>query len=98
MRENVPAAEIRYTRRCQRNLDSIPQPDRHRVLRDIQRLFQHELPIAQLKKLKGFDPPVWQMDSGVFRAFYRWESENLWILGVLRKPQAVQHLRHRHPF
>lgn len=67
--------------------------DRRRILRDVERLFHRQLPIAQLKKLKGFHPDVWQMDSGAFRVFYRWASPHLWILGILRKPDAVHRLR-----
>lgn len=99
MRENVPiGGDIRYTRRAQRDLDALASSDRQRILKDIQRLCRWDLPMTQLKKLKGFDPPVWQMDSGAFRVFYRWEAPHLWILGALRKPQAVHRLRQRDPF
>lgn len=59
---------------------------RHRVKADILRLAGGQIPYSQLKKLRSFAPPVWQLTSGRFRILYRRESERLLILRVVAKP------------
>ena len=86
--------ELRYTRRSQRDLNRLEGGNRRRILQDIERLFHRSIPTLQIKKLKGMTPPIWQLDSGAFRIFFRWEDSHLWILGVLRKPEQSRRLRH----
>ena len=90
----MPDGEIRYASRSQRDLDDLTPRDRAHILEDIELLFRYTVPTAQIKKLKGLVPPVWQLDSGAFRIFFRREPPHLWILGVLRKPELSRRLRH----
>lgn len=80
---------VRITARAQRDLESILKKDPINFLHvweDIKRLTHQILP-QRPKKLKGFEPPIWQVDSGDFRIFYTREEQLLWIRGVLRKPE-----------
>lgn len=64
-----------------------------RVLADIVRLAEGYLPTSSIKKLKGFEPPLWEVDSGDFRIFHMYEEGVLWIRGVLRKTEQKNRLK-----
>ena len=78
------------TAHAERDLLDIPHELRQRIKADLLALAKGYIPFAQLKKLKGFAPPVWQLTSGRFRVLYRREPEVLLILRVVPKP-AQQH-------
>ena len=88
-------ANVCLTTRAQRDLDALDRDSakQRRILEDIRRLALGHLPQAAIKKLKGFDPPLWQADSGEFRIFYTWEQGVLWLRGILRKSDQQKRLR-----
>ncbi len=53
------------------------------------------LPLGKprIKKLTGFDPPLYRMRSGDFRAYYRIVSEEVAILSVTHKKDSEKILR-----
>ncbi|MBI4051634.1 MAG: hypothetical protein HY400_03935 [Elusimicrobia bacterium] len=63
-----------------------------RVWEDLKRYALCKLPQAP-KPLKGFSPPLWQIDSGDFRIFHIWEGAILWVRGVLRKSQQAKRIK-----
>lgn len=79
--------ELLLTRRAESDLLQIEESSLHRVKADILRLAKREIPYAQLKKLRSFKPPVWQLTSGRFRILYRREEGCLLILRVVAKPE-----------
>lgn len=85
-----PAADrpvqLLLARRAEKDLLSISTEIRQRIKADILRLAGGQIPFAQLKKLHGFTPPIWQLTSGRFRVIYRREEERLLILRVVSKP------------
>ncbi|MBI4354337.1 MAG: hypothetical protein HY595_03790 [Candidatus Omnitrophica bacterium] len=85
--------ELLLTQKAERELLDIPDEPRQRIKSDILRLAQGCLPLAQLKKLHGFTPAIWQLTSGEFRVLYRRAAERLFILRVIRKPDQVRVLR-----
>lgn len=92
--ESLPA-HVRITGRAERDLAKLLKKDPQRFARvweDLKRLANGTLP-QRPKKLKGFIPPMWQLDSGEFRIFHTWEGPCLWIRGVLRKPEQSDRLR-----
>ena len=92
--EDLPA-HARLTERAQRDLEDLLKKDPknfHRVWEDLKRLAKGALP-QRPKKLKGFAPPIWQLDSGDFRIFFTPAEEALWIRGVLSKPKQKKRLR-----
>jgi len=90
-----PGRNVRITGRAERDLAALLRKDRRnftRVWNDIRRYAEGKLPQAP-KALKGFRPPLWQVDSGDFRIFHTWEESVLWIRGVLRKPEQARRIR-----
>lgn len=78
--------ELSLTRRAEADLLGMEGEVRQRVKSDIVRLAHGQIPFGQLKKLRSFTPPIWQLTSGRFRILYRREGEHLLILRVVAKP------------
>lgn len=95
MSDGPKPLELLLTRHAERELLRIPGESRRRVKADILRLAEGRIPPAQLKKLHGFTPALWQLTSGAFRVFYRREGEQLLILRVVHKPGRLHVLRSR---
>lgn len=85
--------ELVLTRHAERDLLAIPQEERQRIKADILRLAEGGIPLTQLKKLRGFSPPLWQLTSGRFRVLYRRTGEQLLLLRAVPKPQQERTLR-----
>lgn len=86
--EELPSY-VRITARAQKDLEKILKKDRKNfslIWGDLKKLANHILP-QRPKKLKGFESPIWQVDSGDFRIFYTLANDSLWIRGVIRKPE-----------
>lgn len=79
--------ELVLTRHAESDLLRIEEAPRQQVKADILRLAKRGIPFAQLKKLRSFRPPVWQLTSGRFRILYRREEGQLLILRVVTKPE-----------
>jgi len=47
----------------------------------------------RLKKLLGFEPPIYRLRSGDFRAFYRIEGDQVIILAVRPKKDSEKFLK-----
>jgi len=86
MSEAAQPLELLLTRNAEKDLLGIPVEVRQRIKTDILRLAHGQIPFAQLKKLRSFTPPIWQLRSGRFRVLYRREGERLLILRVVAKP------------
>ena len=95
MNKPIPL-ELRLTQKAEKDLLGIPLEFRQRVKSDIFLLSEGKLPLGQLKKLRGFHPSVWQMTAGRFRVLYRRESEVLFILRVIAKPDQDRTFRGFH--
>ncbi|MBI4248540.1 MAG: hypothetical protein HY611_03470 [Elusimicrobia bacterium] len=88
----------RITARALKDLEKLLKRDPKnfaRVWEDLKRLSQGALPQPP-KSLKGFHPPLWQVDSGDFRIFHTWDGDILWIRGVPRKPEPAKRIRASH--
>ena len=86
---------VRITARAQKDLEKLLKRDKVNFLRiwqNLKKLAHQNLPQG-VKKLKGFEPPIWQADSGDFRIFHTLEGHILWIRGVLRKPEQKHRFR-----
>lgn len=78
--------KLLLTRRAEADLLRLDKSVRERLKVDILRLAGGQIPFAQLKKLRSFSPPIWQLTSGRFRILYRREQDLLLILRVASKP------------
>jgi len=89
------SAEIRITKRAEKDLEKLLKKDPknfRRIWKDIKQFAVKQLP-QRPKPLKGFTPPLWQVDSGDFRIFHSWEGTILWIRGVINKAEQAKRIR-----
>ena len=86
MSETARPLELSLTRRAEADLLGLESDIRRRLKSDILRLAHRQIPFQQLKKLRSFARPVWQLTSGRFRILYRREGGQLLILRVVSKP------------
>ena len=85
--------ELLLTRHAERDLLAIPSEFREQIKRDILRLAHGILPFAQLKKLQGFHPALWQLTCGAYRVIYRRTGEQILLMRVVHKPKQARALR-----
>ena len=86
---------VRITARAEHDLAKLLKKDPLRFTRvwgDLKKLTAGTL-AQRPKKLKGFTPPLWQIDAGEFRIFCTWEGPLLWIRGVLKKTEQSHRFR-----
>jgi mRNA-degrading endonuclease RelE of RelBE toxin-antitoxin system len=61
------------------------------------RFFKRRGPIpigkSRIKKLAGFDPPLFRLRSGDFRAYYRIRGDEVVILAVTRRKDSAKRLK-----
>ncbi len=86
MSEGARPLELLLTPHAEADLLRLSTDLRQRLKEDVLRLTQAPIPFRQLKKLRSFNPPIWQLTSGRFRILYRREEGRLLILRVVAKP------------
>jgi mRNA-degrading endonuclease RelE of RelBE toxin-antitoxin system len=90
-----PLSNVRITKRAERDLENLLKKDPvnfKRVWEDLRRYALGKLPQSP-KPLKGFKPPLWQVESGDFRLFHTWDGSILWLRGVLKKPEQSKRFK-----
>jgi mRNA interferase RelE/StbE len=76
--------DIQLTKAAAGDLDSIPDDLRRRILQDINILSTNPfLYRSNVKKLKGFKPPLYRLRSGDYRVLYRVKDETATIMRVI---------------
>jgi len=93
-----PLSNIRFTKRAEKDLENLLKRDRRifrHIWEDLKRFSSNQLPQTP-KPLKGFKPPLWQVDSGDFRIFHSWEGDILWVRGVINKSAQAKRFKGIH--
>jgi mRNA interferase RelE/StbE len=68
------------------DLGEIPKEIRERVQLDLKTLQTSPLtPGTQIKRLKGFRPPIYRLRSGDFRVLYRIREDKVTVLRVINR-------------
>ena len=76
--------DIQLTETAAGDLDSIPDDLRRKILQDINILSTNPfLSGSNVKKLKGFMPPLYRLRSGDYRVLYRVKGETVTIMRVI---------------
>jgi mRNA interferase RelE/StbE len=76
--------EIQLTSSAVDDLDSIPEISRKKMIDSIQKLSSDPFPSGpNIKKLKGFKPPIYRIRSGDFRVLYRIQDKMIIILRLI---------------
>jgi mRNA-degrading endonuclease RelE of RelBE toxin-antitoxin system len=81
---------------AQQQMEDLETEDALQLARDIKSYLETSpLPFGKtrIKKLTGFDPPIYRLRSGDFRAYYRVISKNVVILAITHKKDSEKFLK-----
>ena len=87
---------IVFSHSAQREIEELEIQDALQLARDIKTYLEGSpFPIGKtrIKKLTGFDPPVYRLRSGDYRVYYRIISREVVILAITHKKDSEKHLR-----
>ncbi len=77
---------VKLTERAADDLDQVPIEIRKEILSDIRQLSSAPFPTGtQVKKLKGFRPPLYRLRTGDYRIIYRVEARAILVLRVINR-------------
>ena len=80
----MPIFDIRLTNTAAGDLDYIPDDLRRKILQDINLVSTDPFLFgSNVRKLKGFKPPLYRLRSGDYRVLYRVKGETATILRVI---------------
>ena len=85
-----------FTPSAQRDIEKLEIEDAFQLTKDIKNyLAQSPVPFgkSRIKRLPGFDPPLYRLRSGDFRAYYRIVSRDVVILAITHKKDSERYLR-----
>jgi mRNA interferase RelE/StbE len=75
---------LQLTKSAAGDLDGIPDDRREKILKDMEILSSRpQLSQSNLKKLKGFRPPLYRLRSGDYRVLYRVLGDTVTIMRVI---------------
>lgn len=81
---------------AQRGIERLEADDAIQLARDIKTYLETSpLPFgkSRIKKLTGYSPPLFRLQSGDFRAYYRIISEDVVILAITHKKDSEKILK-----
>ena len=81
---------------AQKQIEGLETEDALQLARDIKSYLETSpLPFGKtrIKKLTGFDPPLYRLRSGDFRAYYRILSQEVIILAITHKKDSEKVLK-----
>jgi mRNA-degrading endonuclease RelE of RelBE toxin-antitoxin system len=88
-----------YTTLAEREISDLDFGKSARIVDDITTYLEiNPLPLGKprIKKLAGFEPPLYRLRSGDFRAYYRIEGDQVSILTVRHKKDSDRFLKRIH--
>lgn len=82
---------------AQREIESLETKAAIQLSKDI-KSYLETLPLplgkSRIKKISGFNPPLYRLRSGDFRAYYRDLSDDVIILALTHKKDSEKYLKH----
>ena len=81
---------------AQKEIEALETDDAIRLVKDISSYLETSpLPIGKkrIKKLTGFEPPLYRLRSGDFRAYYRVASGTVIVLAITNKKDSEKILK-----
>ena len=79
---------IQTTQTAVDDLDNIPKELRNKILPDIMNLSSNPFLFgSNVKKLKGFKPPLYRLRSGDYRILYRVQGQLITIMRVIDRKE-----------
>lgn len=79
---------------AERDLKKMPPRERQRALKSCLDLRSDPLPLGKrVKQLRGFDPPLYRLRIGDYRAIYRVAEDGVVVLAVIHRSELAEALR-----
>jgi len=88
--------KVTFSLSAQKEIENLETDDAIQIAKDIKSyLGTSPIPFgkARIKKLTGFEPPLYRMRSGDFRAYYRIVSNEVIILAITNKKDSEKVLK-----
>jgi len=88
--------KVIFSPSAQKEIESLETDDAIQLAKDIKSYLENSpLPFGKkrIKKLTGFEPPLYRLRSGDFRAYYRIISGEVIILAITRKKDSDKALK-----
>jgi mRNA interferase RelE/StbE len=83
-------AELKFSKRALRELDNLPSEDVKAILIKLRVFDARKIPKADIKKLKGSNPPEFRFRVGNFRIIYALEKDTVVVSHVLHRKEAYR--------
>jgi len=93
---NQKKFKVVFTPAAERDIEKLEADVALRLVRDLKTYLETApFPIGKtrVKKLTDFDPPLYRLRSGEFRAYYRIISQKVIILAITHKKDSQEILR-----
>jgi mRNA-degrading endonuclease RelE of RelBE toxin-antitoxin system len=87
---------VLFSPSARQEIETIEDKDALRLAKDIKNYLESSpFPVGKprIKKLTGFDPPLYRLRSGDFRAYYRIIPCEVVILAITHKKDSEKYLR-----
>jgi len=87
---------IIFSPAAQRDIERLDLEEALQIARDTKNYLKSSpspLGKTRIKKLTGFDPPLYRLRSGDYRAYYRVVSRDVIILAITHKKDSTKYLR-----
>jgi mRNA interferase RelE/StbE len=79
---------VRLTRSAEDDLNRIPVEIRKDILSDVRQLSSAPFPSGtQIKKLRGFKPPLYRLRAGDYRIIYGVEAGTVFIMRIINRKE-----------
>lgn len=88
--------KVLFSRAAQRDLEKIEAGDARQIAKDVKEYLESSpLPFGKtrIKKLTGFEPPLYRLRSGDFRIYYRISGYEVVLLGILNRRDSEKLLK-----
>jgi mRNA-degrading endonuclease RelE of RelBE toxin-antitoxin system len=85
-----------FSASAQREIEKLEIEDALQLTKDIKNYLERSpLPFgkSRIKRLTGFDPSLYRLRSGDFRAYYRIVSQDVVILAITHRKDSEKYLR-----
>lgn len=87
---------VEFERQALKELEGIEKERRLRILEEIEKYLSttpYQSIKTRIKRMTGFDPPLYRLRVGDYRVYYRIKTRRVVILGVLDKKDTRRWLR-----
>ena len=90
--------QVLLTEHAVADLEGVSKEIRQQIQRDLKTLQTSPLPSGiQIKRLKGFRPPIYRLRSGDFRVLYRIREDKVTVLRVIDRKLLERVIKRLNP-